>query len=124
MTIGMVILSAPASLFVIVGVAFILFFSAPPFHTIPVSVFGLLWFSFFVAGYLQWFHLLPNLLNRTKSGLTTLGLTTPQPAEKRGRRRRRGRARKELSPASCETTPILSFDSARRTPLEKVISDS
>jgi hypothetical protein len=124
MTIGMLILSAPASLLVIAAVAIILLMFAPPFYNLPVSLYGLLWFSFFVAGYLQWFHLLPDLANRTKS-LTTLGLNTPQPVEKRRRqRRRRQRAPKELGPASFEPTPALQFDSARRSPLEKVISDS
>jgi hypothetical protein len=125
MAVGMAILTFPAGLFC--GFILVLFFSTFfASHSQPSSFYVLLWFGFFVTGYLQWFHLLPYLLDR--QNLTTLGLAQtealPEGKTRRRASRSRRRSRHAPPPPQLADKSVLPFDAVRRTPLEKVISDS
>ncbi|MBV9209035.1 MAG: hypothetical protein JOZ52_00315, partial [Acidobacteria bacterium] len=67
---GMLILAFPSGLLYLLAVGVLVYMFSP--NELPVSFYVLLWFGFFVTGYMQWFHLLPHFLNR--QGLTTLNL--------------------------------------------------
>ncbi len=122
MGIGMFVLSFPFGLLFMLAAVFIFYALAPHPHNLPVSFYVLLWFGFFVGGYLQWFHLVPHIFNRQPDSLTTLGLSEIE-APKTNRKRRRRRAHKPSQPL-LESKPVLQFEGARRTPLERVISDN
>ncbi len=124
MAFGMVILTFPSGLLSFLVLAFI-FHVVFSIHDQPVSFYVLVWFGFFVTGYLQWFHVLPNLLNR--QNLTTLGLaqTEALPEGQKRRRASRSRRRSRHAPQTqLGDKSVLPFDVIRRTPIEKVISDS
>ncbi len=125
MTLGMFILNFPVGLLYLIVLSLIFYIFSPHLHDLPVSFYVLLWFGFFVTGYLQWFHLLPHFFNRQKS-LTTLGLSNIEVEKgERKRRRRTSRARKRKAPqAQIESKPVLQFEQPPRTPLEKVISEN
>jgi hypothetical protein len=86
-----------------------------------------LWFGFFVTGYLQWFHLLPHLLNKQnrhhKHGFTTLGLEQDEEASVSSKRHR-PRRRHKPAPAQLNDKQVARFEELRRTPLERVIGES
>ena len=94
MLFGMVVLSFPAGILYLLAVGCILFLLSP--FELPVSLYVLLWFGFFVAGYLQWFHLLPQLLRKHNGingqSVTTLGLDKIEAAVTAKKRRRPSRA--------------------------------
>lgn len=115
MILGMFVFSFPASiLFALFAIVFSEMF--PPYD-LPVATYLLLWFGFFLTGYVQWFCVIPNLGKRQPFITLGLGTSEERKASKRKRRRRRGR-RNRLHNA---VIPIL--DEAGRTPLERVISD-
>jgi hypothetical protein len=123
MTLGMFILAFPLGLLYLLILCLIFYVLSPSVHDIPVSFYVLLWFGFFVAGYLQWFHLLPYLFNRQKN-LTTLGLSNIEVEKGERKRRRRTSRPRKASQAQIESKPVLQFEPPRRTPLEKVISEN
>ncbi|MBV9958728.1 MAG: hypothetical protein JO360_09920 [Acidobacteria bacterium] len=119
MSFGMLVLSFPAGLLYLLAVAFLLHAFMP--FNVPVSLYVVLWFGFFVMGYLQWFHLLPGRFRR--EGLTTLGLDEKE-AVATSRRPHRPRRRRKSAPAQLTEKQVLPFEATRRTPLERVISES
>jgi hypothetical protein len=126
MMVGMVFLSLPMSLLYLLAVGCVVYLLAP--FDMPVSFYVLLWFGFFVTGYLQWFHLLPHLLNRPNGidgqSLTTLGLDNGKEANAAKKRHRQSRSRRrKAAPAQLDNKQVLQFDEIRRTPLERVIGD-
>ena len=116
---GLTVLSFPAGLLCYFLLASV-FYLFSPFDW-PVSFYVLLWFGCFVAGYLQWFHFVPSRFKRER--LTTLGLDETA-ATGKARRPHRSRRRRKAAPAQLDEEQVLSFEAARRTPLERVISES
>ncbi len=124
MIFGMVVLTFPAGLLYLLAVGCVLFMLSP--SELPVSFYVLLWFGFFVTGYLQWFHFLPDLLERrslsSKQSLTTLGLSEGNDKGK-GDKSRRARRRRRASQTQLTDRQVLQFEETRLTPLERVISE-
>ena len=94
MLFGMLVLTFPLGVFYVIAVLILASTVFP--NEFPVSAYVLMWFGFFVVGYMQWFHLLPKLLdrkNREKNQtLTTLGLEMCTESRAKKKRRRRTRA--------------------------------
>ena len=124
MIFGMLILSFPSSLLYLLAVGCVYYMFSP--FELPVTFYVLLWFGFFVTGYLQWFHFLPDLLNRQNSSngqsLTTLGLGEGKDAGQ-GNKRRRARRRRRASQTQLADKQVLQFEEIRLTPLERVIGE-
>lgn len=115
MLVAMFVLSFPCSLVFVLLAATVLSMFSP--YELPVASYLLLWFGFFLTGYVQWFRLVPAL--GRKRQFITLGLgKTETPKVKKKRRRRKRQRQRRLHEA---TTLIL--DAAGRTPIERVIGD-
>ncbi|HEY6122857.1 MAG TPA: hypothetical protein VIV66_23080 [Pyrinomonadaceae bacterium] len=107
----MLLLSFPAGV-----AAFLVVF---PFMDVSPAVdFSVLWFVAFLAGYFQWFHVVPNLRSQ---GFVSLSLSqcpqspAPAVAEKPERLISNPKVTKRCEPR------VIHFDAAGRTPLERVI---
>jgi hypothetical protein len=115
MTFAMFVLSFPGSLlFTLVAAIFFLMFS--PFD-LPVATYLLLWFGFFVTGYVQWFWAFPELFQKRQ--LISLGLSRCEEITVSKRRRRN-----HLCHETHDRIAIPHHDVIGRTPLERVIGDS
>jgi hypothetical protein len=115
MAFAMFVFSFPGSLiFSMVAAIFFLMFS--PFD-LPVATYLLLWFGFFVTGYVQWFWVVPELFQKRQ--LISLGLGRLDEIEASKCRRP-----KRVNPARIDHVPILHRDEEGRTPLERVIRDN
>lgn len=126
MLFGMLVLTFPLGVFYLIAILILASTFMP--RELPVSSYVLMWFGFIVVGYMQWFHLLPKLLDRknkiNNQSLTTLGLERSSESVSKKKRRRRTRARRHVSvPAELEAKNVLEFDISRHSPLERVISD-
>jgi hypothetical protein len=126
MLFGMLVLTFPLGVFYLIAILILASTFMP--RELPISSYVLMWFGFVVIGYMQWFHLLPSLLDRrnktNNQSLTTLGLERSSESGARKKRRRRTRARRHVNvPAELEARNILEFDISRHSPLERVISD-
>jgi hypothetical protein len=117
---AMFLLSFPGSLLYLVFLA--LTFETVNVHTPLLYI--LLWGGAFTVGYLQWFRVLPSLLNRPE--MTTLGLAQTRAAivsGTGGQRATRSR-RKRKRVAWLKGARVVHFDDTGRTPLERVINNN
>jgi hypothetical protein len=127
MVFGMLVLSFPVGALLLLAVAYLVDIFMP--IELPISMYVLLWFCFFVTGYFQWFHLLPRLLDKfsgsTSRSLTTLGLEKNGAVRCRHERKHRRRSsRRAIVAPQVDETQVLQFHEIRRTPLERVIGNS
>jgi len=109
----MILLSFPAGLFA--------FLFAFPLDISPPFDFFLLWAVTFIAGYIQWFHIVPKF--RRTPRIITLSLNQalcapvradPQPEPMKVPPQQKRRTRKEKQ-------RVLHYDAAGRTPLERAL---
>jgi len=127
MSFGMLILTFPMGVLYLVAalIVYDVFFTSQ----LPVSALVLLWFGFFVTGYVQWFYLLPLLLDKHSSlrsrSITTLGLEKGSERNTKRKKHSHKRVRKaRTAVAQMDSRQVLQFDEIRRTPLERVISEA
>lgn len=95
------------------------FLVAWPFVDISPAVdFSILWLVTFVAGYFQWFHVVPNLRSR---GLVTLSLSKVVPPPIAVEPDRIVEPVSKPKAMKAREPRVIHFDAAGRTPLERAI---
>ena len=97
------------------------FFAEPLIDFYPALDYALVSLGLIAIGYAQWFVVLPRLFG--KHAITTLGLSSTIEKKQSVPISANPHTNSQLQPPPAHETPIQSFDSAGRTPLERAIYD-